>query len=450
MELGGRIKKKALRAMTVALTLRAVLLLTLMPRADYSQVLATLLGDLPLLPWRRPFRVPTPTVLSTWRQAIGPEPVEQLARMVTAATAAEHETHDWRAYRVGDLRLGAIDGSVTRMPDTAANRAAYGSTGTGDDSAPYPQLRDLLVSDAATRGTLAVVTGPAGGDKPEAEQALLDRAVAEHPRVFTMGRLWVMDRNFPGVARIAGLIKHTHVLIRVKSDIPIERVGAFLPDGSYLADVCGGGCKLRMRIVEYNVAVQGQQVPEMFCLITDLTDCHSYPAAVLAGAYKWRWDGSETALREAKSAIDGAGPSIGPMLRSGCPQMIGQEHDAWIAGTELVRAAARTATRTAAPAGKGRRAGVPVHPREISFTAARRAVIDSVSAGTATAGLPGQITTRSRAAVLAGIARHRIAVDRNRHRERKTKARQGFPPAGRNVQTRTAPARIGICGPLAA
>jgi len=31
-------------------------------------------------------------------------------------------------------------------------------------------------TDASTRGMLAVVTGPSGGDKAEAEQALLDRA----------------------------------------------------------------------------------------------------------------------------------------------------------------------------------------------------------------------------------------------------------------------------------
>ena len=98
-----------------------------------------------------------------------------------------------------DLDVGAVDGTLTRTPDTKANRAAYGSAGTGDDSSPYPQLRDLLVSDASTRATLAVLSGPSGGDKAEAEQKLLDRALAEYPRVFTKGRLWVLDRNFPGV-----------------------------------------------------------------------------------------------------------------------------------------------------------------------------------------------------------------------------------------------------------
>ena len=99
----------------------------------------------------------------------------------------------------------------------------------------------------------------------------------------------MLDRNFPGVARISRLIKVTHVLIRLKCDIPVRRIGPFLPDGSYLADVCGGGQSVRMRVIEYHVTVEGQDVPEMFCLVTDLEDWRAHPAAVLAGAYKWRF-----------------------------------------------------------------------------------------------------------------------------------------------------------------
>ena len=118
-----------------------------------------------------------------------------------------------------------------------------------------------------------------------------------------------------------------------------------------------------MRIIEYHVEVEGQDVPEMFCLATDLHDWQAYPAAVLAAAYKWRRDGSETAQREAKSAIRGAGPSCGPIFRSATPDMIRQEHAARVTACELVRAVARTAARQAAPARKGRRAGQEVHPR---------------------------------------------------------------------------------------
>ena len=62
----------------------------------------------------------------------------------------------------------------------------------------------------------------------------------------------------------------------------------------------------------------------MFCLVTDLMDCCEYPAADLAALYRWRWDGSETALREAKAGLRGAGPSAGPMLRSQSPAWSGR------------------------------------------------------------------------------------------------------------------------------
>ena len=164
-----------------------------------------------------------------------------------------------------------------------------------------------------------------------------------------------MDRNFPGTARIARMIKVTHVLIRLKSDITVTRIGGFLPDGSYMAGIGGKDGKIQMRVIEYYVHVDGQDVPEMFCLVTDLDDWEEYLAATLAAAYKWRWDGSETALREAKSAIRGAGPSTGPIFRSQSPAMVRQEHVAWITACELVRAVARRAARLAAPARKGKR-----------------------------------------------------------------------------------------------
>ena len=282
--------------------------------------------------------------------------LQDMVLVSSDAEHGEHGEHDYRAVQAGDLQLCSIDGSVTRMPDTPANRAEFGSA-TSDEGAPYPQLRDLPVTDASTRGMLAMVTGPSGGDKAAAEQALLDRALTECSWVFTKRRLFVMDRNFPGVARIRKMITVTHVLIRLKSDISVTKTGDFLPDGSYMADIAGSGQTVRMRVIEYDVHVDGQHVPEMFCLVTDLDDWKAYPAGMLAAAYKWRWDGSETALREAKSAIRGACPSTGPIFRSRTPAMIRQEHAAWITATELVRAVARAAARRAAPARKGRRAG---------------------------------------------------------------------------------------------
>lgn len=451
----GKIKARARREMTVAFTIRAVLLMTLMPDADAREVLTTLLGDLLEVPWRRAHAVPSGTVLSTWRAAIGPAPLQELQQRVLAAVVAEHrddtEHRDDAAARVevgGGLRLGSIDGTVTRMPDTAANRAAFGSAGQADTG--YPQIRHLHVSDALTRAGLAVVTGPAGGDKAEAEQALLDRALAEHADVFTPDRLWIMDRNFPGVARIkAMLATGSHVLIRVKSDIRLPRIGGFAEDGSYLARLSGGGTILTMRVIEYHVTLDGATTPELFCLITDLLDHTTHPAHRLAEAYRWRWDGSETALREAKSSLHGAGPGTGAILRSMTPDLVRQEHAAWITATELVHATTRSAAAIAVPFRKGPRTGQPVAARHLSFATARRTLITTVRAGTASASIPEPARAAAHDHALAVIATARVSTDRHRHRDHKIKSRQVFPHAPRGITTRTAPAHIHVCGTAA-
>jgi Transposase DDE domain len=450
VRLAGKVKGLARREMSVAFTVRAVLLMTLMPEADHREVLTVLLGDLVEVPWRRVHTVPSSTVLSTWRAAIGPEPMAQLQQELLGAVVAEHRADEPAGVEVGGgLRLGAIDGTVTRMPDTRANRKEYGTAGAAETG--YPQVRHLHASDAFTRATLAAVTGPAGGDKAEAEQQLLDRMLIEASHVFGPDRLWVMDRNFPGVARIATVLATgSHVLIRVKSDIRLPRIGAFAPDGSYLATVSGGGVTLTVRVIEYYITLDGQTTPELFCLITDLLDHIEHPADQLAHAYRWRWDGSETALREAKSTINGAGPATGAILRSASPALIAQEHAAWIVATELVHAATRSAAATAQPFRKGPRAGEPVQARHLSFTTARRTLITTVRTGTATASLPAPARTAAHHTALGVIATARITTDRNRHRDHKTKSRPTFPHAPRGITTRTTPALVHVCGAAAA
>ena len=190
-----------------------------------------------------------------------------------------------------------------------------------------------------------------GRDKGEAEQVLPDKAIKDSRHVFTPGRLWVMDRNYPGVLRIKALPETgTHVLIRVRDGITLHRHGEFLPDGSYLASITGSGATLAVRVIEYRIRVAGRDAAELFCLITDLHDHQAYPAQMLAAACHWRWAGSETTLKEAKSAISGAGPSTAAMLRSGSPALVAQEHAAWVIATELARATARAAAASSSTA----------------------------------------------------------------------------------------------------
>ena len=435
--LGARfVKGQRERLLARAFMIRVIVLMTLMPQTPAGEVIAALAGDLALVPWARPWRPASARAAGDWRNALGPVPLEELRDLVLGSAWREHRDQGCPgAVTIGKrrpLRAGSLDGTLLRVPDTPANRAFFGTVGTGDDSGPYPCLRALPVTCCSCRAVLAMPHGPAGTEKAAAEQALLDEAMDRFPVLFTPGWIWLMDRNYHGAARIARMTRSTHVLARLKSDIPLRRTSEILPDGSYRAELSGDGVTVEVRVIEYFADVEGQEVPEMFCLVTDLMDDEEYPAPALAALYKWRWDGSETALREAKAPLRGAGPGTGPMLRSGSPALVRQELAAWAAGTGLTRSVVLDAARDAAPARKGRRAGLPVRARDLSFARAVRAALSAIRLGHA-----------SYQAVTSEIAEYRNTVDRDRHRARKSKSPSSFPHASANdTATRIAPAVI--------
>ena len=216
------VKGERKRLLTRAFMIRVIVLMTLMPDAGIREALIALAGDLALVPWARAWVPASARACGDWRNALGPEPLEELRDIVLRASWAEHEDRDWRAVIIGRMRplkTGALDGTLIRVPDTPANRAASGSVGTGDDSSPFPQLRALPLNDVSTRALLGMPHGPAGTDKAAAGQKLLDTAMRDYPHLFAMDRLRLMDRNFPGAARIARLMARTHVLIRLKASL---------------------------------------------------------------------------------------------------------------------------------------------------------------------------------------------------------------------------------------
>jgi hypothetical protein len=430
------VKGERERLLARAFMIRVIVLMTLMPGARIGDVIAALAGDLALVPWARPWRPASARAAGDWRNALGPVPLEELRDLVLGSAWAGHQEQGCPgAVTIGKkcpLRAGALDGTLIRVPDTPANRAFFGSVGTGDDTSPFPQARALPMTCCSCRALFAMPHGPAGTDKPAAEQGLLDEAMACFPALFAPGWIWLMDRNYHGAPRIARLTERTHVLIRLKSDIPLKRTSEILPDGSYRAELSGDGVTVPVRVIEYFADVEGQKVPEMFCLVTDLMDWEDYPGPELAALYKWRWDGSETALREAKAPLRGAGPGTGPMLRSGSPGLVRQEIAAWAAGTGMTRGVLIGAARAAVPARKGRRAGLAVRPRDLSFARALRAILSAIRLG-----------HHRYQAVTSEIAGYRNVVDRGRHRARKSKSPSPFPHASvKDTATRIAPAVI--------
>jgi hypothetical protein len=430
------VKGQRERLLARAFMIRVIVLMTLMPEARAGDVIAALAGDLALVPWARPWRPASARAAGDWRNALGPVPLEELRDLVLGSAWREHAGGGCPgAVIIGKsrpLKAGALDGTLVRVPDTPVNRAFFGTVGTDDDSGPYPCLRALPLTCCSCRALFAMPHGPAGTDKAESEQALLDEAMEQSPFLLAPDWIWLMDRNYHGAARIARMIRFTHVLIRLKSGIPLKRTSHILPDGSYRAELSGDGVTITVRVIEYWVTVEGRDVPEMFCLVTDLMDDEEHPASELAALYKWRWDGSETALREAKAPLRGAGPGTGPMLRSASPDLVRQELAAWAAGVGMTRGVARDAVLAAAPARKGKRAGLPVRPRDLSFARALRAVLSAIRIG-----------NTCYQAVTSEIGQHRTVVDRDRHRDRKSKSPSSFAHAtAKDTGTRIAPAII--------
>jgi len=430
------VKGRRERLLARAFMIRVIVLMTLMPQARIGDVIAALAGDLALVPWVRPWRPASARAAGDWRNALGPVPLEELRDLVLGQAWREHQGRGCPgAVTIGKnrpLKAGSLDGTLLRVPDTPANRAFFGTVGTGDDSGPYPCLRALPLTCCSCRTLFAMPHGPAGTDKAAAEQKLLDEAMECFPALLDPGWVWLMDRNYHGAPRIARMIRSTHVLARLKSDIPLKRTSPILPDGSYEAELSGDGVTVKVRVIEYFTDVEGQEVPEMFCLVTDLMDWEDYPAPELAALYKWRWDGSETALREAKAPLRGAGPGTGPMLRSGSPDLVRQELAAWAAATGLTRGVVLDAALAAVPARKGRRTGLTVRPRDLSHARAVRAVLSAIRLG-----------HDCYQAVTSEIAKYRTVVDRDRHRARKSKSPSPFAHAGpAGTVTRIAPAII--------
>ena len=92
--LGGKVKGKARRSMTAAAAIRATVLMALMPDADYAGVLTAVFGDLALVPWQRPFQVPTPRCWAPGGRPWGPRRWPRCRDSCSAAVGGEHRDHD--------------------------------------------------------------------------------------------------------------------------------------------------------------------------------------------------------------------------------------------------------------------------------------------------------------------------------------------------------------------
>jgi Insertion element 4 transposase N-terminal len=226
----GRLKpRQRRRIMSYPLVIRLVIAMTLMPDASYCEALARLAGLLADIPFALEWHVPTGKVVTDWRLPVPPALLEDLFWQAAGPLIGDDEPS---AVLVAGMMVLAADGMLVNLADTTANRAFFGSTGTADGSAPFPQLRVVAVTARAGRATAGAILGQAG----TGEQTLLKRLVKRRPGLFA-GRVICFDRNFPGYDLITAILQAGgHVIARVKEGISLgfeDGPGhGWLPDGS--------------------------------------------------------------------------------------------------------------------------------------------------------------------------------------------------------------------------
>ena len=449
----GRLKRRQRRRiMSYPLVIRLMLAMTLAPDASYCEALARLAGLLADVPFALEWHVPTEKVITGWRLLVPADLLEALFWQAAGPLVSDDEPP---AVLLAGMAVCAADGMLVNIPDTPENRAMFGSTGTGDDSAPFPQLRIVALTARAGRAMLGAIPGSSRAG----EQTLLARLVRRRPELFA-GRVICFDRNFPGYDLITAILgAGGHVVARVKSGIslPAEPGGGWLPDGSRLTWLNAPSGKkedrLPVRAAEHNAVLacgDGKEVSETCTVITTLLDHEAAPADAVRETYLTRWSASETTFGQDKATITGAGDrTSGPVLRSGSPRLVIQEAWAWLTATQLVRASAAAALRseTAAARALRRRDSALVTADEDSFTAVWRHAVRSMTSTQVTATSSLQALAAA-AGSAARAALHTLNVPgRQRRSERAQKARPKFPHATATKTTVTGKPEVTVFAP---
>jgi len=315
-----------------------VMALALFADEDYEEVGARLTQALRGWgSWEQDWEVPTSGGITQARQRLGPEPMAEVFARVAVPVAGL----DTAGAFLGGWRLMSVDGMEWDVPDTAANRAAFGSKAGPAGPAAFPGVRVVTISECGSHAAVAAALGPVAGGKGSGEQALARKLYPDLEEDW----LLIADRNFyswAGWRAAAGT--GAALLWRVRSNVSLPVLEP-LPDGSWrsvlirpridpraaaradLLAAAGRGEDLDedqaryVRAIEYQVPDRdGNGTGERIILITTITDWRAAPAAGLARAYHQRWE-HEGGNAQLKTYLRGPGR----VLRSQSPAMAGQE-----------------------------------------------------------------------------------------------------------------------------
>ena len=262
------------------------LALALFQQDSYDDVAENLVGALEGMEEA----IPNRSSFTRARQRLGAGVIEALFRRLAGPVAPPALAGAfWRG-----MRVAAVDGFLLDVPDTPANRAAFGGpvAARGRPSG-FPQARVVTLTETGTHSSIDASVGGFRTGEPELATAMAGSAA---------GMLVIMDRGFPGVALWKAYTQaRAHLLIRARSSVA-RRPVQVLEDGTYLARMNLAGQKgahpggVLVRVIEYRV-----DGGEVIRLLTDLLDPVAFPARELAALYHERWVRHEVAWSERSS-----------------------------------------------------------------------------------------------------------------------------------------------------
>ena len=316
------------RALPSHLVVCLLIAMSLWSKASMKTVLKNLVDGL-TENWVRVgkyWRVPCKSSITEARQRVGCRVMSRLFHQVVRPLATQQTPGAF----LSGLRVMAVDGTVLDVPDSSANARVFGYPGSrpGTQSA-FPKVRLVLLVEAGTHLIVDALMCPYRiGERVRAKKLL---------RSVTGGMLLMWDRGLHSYAMVkATLATRCDYLGRVPKNVKFQ-MEKVLEDGSYLSWIAPdgnskkkGGTKIQVRVIEYTIDTDGS--PQIYRLITSLTDIDMFSALFLATEYHRRWE-VENTIDELKVHLLGRKTPI----RSQKPREVVQEIYGWLLGHWSVR-----------------------------------------------------------------------------------------------------------------
>lgn len=310
-----------------SLLLWLVLVLTLRRDLSYDQALNWMVSGLRWLKDALPpqTKLVSDGAISHARVKLGVEVFRVLwNKLRTSSPALPADFHE--------LTSVIFDGSTGTMPDTEANRVAFGKPSARRGTAAFPQVRLMSLLAVAQRRLVDIAFAPYTG-KGTGERTLMRTLLARLP---CQGLLFLMDAGLYAFDVLWDITQQGgQVILKVPASVKFRRTQR-LPDGSWLAEVTG---KLldptvpltpaghqHWQTTTLTVRVIRLELPGFrpFWLMTTLLD-PAITAREIALHYHRRWD-IEIAYDEIKThqcvTLRGQSPTT---FRSKLPDLVKQE-----------------------------------------------------------------------------------------------------------------------------